>query len=399
MDQFDVVVVGVGCMGAAACAVLAERGVRVLGLERSTIPNALGSSGHQSRAFRLVYFEHPDYVPLLKRAHALWLELNDFVDEHGPALELDPGMVFHETGGLYLGPAGGDFIEQAQAAAEAHDLDCERLTAEDIGKQFPQFELPGSFVGLLEPRAGLIVPERAIAAQAARARVASASLLEDTAMLSWRSTHQGLIVETTRGEFATDRLILTAGSWMPPLCPNLPLRVTRQILGWVQPPHPDALRYPALGVWAIELPDTSLLYGFPLIDGLPGAQGFKLARHWPSETCEADTVDRVTTAADAEDFLKPMRSLLPSAVGPVVDLQTCLYTNTPDGHFIIDTHADDDRVVIATGFSGHGFKFQPVIGEILADLATTGTTPHPIEFLSADRLDRSLGNSGASEIE
>ena len=232
----------------------------------------------------------------------------------------------------------------------------------------------------------MIIPERAIATQATLARQHGADLREGVTVTSWQADDHGVRVETDAGTFTADQLVICAGAWATQLCQGLPLRVSRQVLGWVDSPRPELLQEGTLPVWAVELPDTTVLYGFPMVEGLPGPHGFKLARHWPAESCEPGTVDRTPRPDDAEDFMPHMQRLLPAAVGPVTDLKICLYTNTPDTHFIIDRYPGQDRVIIATGFSGHGFKFQPAVGEILADLVMSGQTAHSIGFLGLGRF-------------
>ena len=376
MSHYEVIVIGVGCMGASACASIAQRGVKVLGIEQYTIPHDMGSSGYQSRIFRIAYYEHADYVPLLKEAHAGWHELNQVADQ----------TVFHETGGLYMGPQGGDFVEHSQSSAKAHDLEFERMDAKAIRNRFPVFNIPDSFAGIFEQPAGIVFPERAIEAQARIARKHGAELLEDTRVNSWKEEDGCITVESSGGTFTCDRLVICSGAWTQKLCPDLPLSVSRQVIGWMQTSDPELITWPNLVTWAIELPDQSLLYGFPLMDQLDGPAGFKMARHLPGETSDPDTMDRTPREDEESSFLEYAKQHLPSIIGEITDLKICLYTNTPDKHFIIDHHPEHDNVFIAAGFSGHGFKFQPIVGRILADLAIDGCTGHPIEFLSMDRF-------------
>ena len=363
-------------MGAAACAHLAGRGASVLGLEQFTIPHDLGSSGHHSRAFRLAYYEHPDYVPLLKRSRELFLELN--------RESADP--IFHATGGIYIGIEGGEFVEAAQIAAQIHDIEFERLDAAAIRNRFPAFEIPDDFVGLFESGAGWIVPELAITTHVEAARRHGADIREHVNVQSWKAEGDGVRLMTSAGDFTADRLIISSGAWAPGFLPELPLHVSRQVLGWVKPANPEQLACGKLPIWAIELDDESLLYGFPMAVAGQGPSGFKAAHHWPAERCDPDATNRSAQPGDEDDFLPHLRRFMPEAAGPVQDIRICLYTNSTDSHFIIDHHPEHEQVIIASGFSGHGFKFQPVIGEILADLAMTGKTSHSIEFLKLDRF-------------
>ena len=203
MAHHEVIVIGIGCMGSATCASLARRGIKVLGLEQHTIPNDLGSSGYQSRIFRLAYYEHADYVPLLKQAYEYWQKLNDLADE----------PVLLETGGLYMGPEGGDFVELSQASAITHGLEFERLDADAIRARFPVFNIPDEFVGLFEQPAGVLLPELAIDLHAQLARSHGADLREGVRVTAWKQEGTGVTVETDAGTFTGDRLVICSGAW------------------------------------------------------------------------------------------------------------------------------------------------------------------------------------------
>ena len=374
MTAQRIIVVGVGTMGSAACAELARRGADVIGLERFSIGHTYGAHGGQSRAFRLSYFEHPDYVPLLKRARTLWLELNK-----------DTGrQIYHPVGGVYLAPPGADFVRLSHEAAMQHELDVELLDAKAVRSRFPVFDIPDDWSALVESPAGFIVPEWSVSAFADIALRHGAELREGVQVLGWDTTASGVRVETTAGVVDGDRLVLTGGAWAQGLAgiDGLHVRPSRQVLGWVDAPHSARVDSGQLPVWALELEDSSVLYGFPRTGGLPGPAGFKVARHWAGPTMDPDDLDRSTCDADADDFMPHLKRFMPSAVGAVLDMQACVYANSVDGHFRIGLHPESDRVVVAAGFSGHGLKFQPVVGEVLADLALTAETRHSIGFIS-----------------
>lgn len=376
MPGFDVVVIGVGCMGSATCRSLAERGLSVLGLERHEIPHDLGSSGHQSRAFRLAYSEHPDYVPLLKAARRRWLSLNAQVDE----------PVFFETGGLYAARTGADFVQGSRDAAVTHSVPHQLLTRDEVHGRWPAVRLPDDHEAMFEPGAGMVIPERAIAVQVRLAREAGAEVRSGVEVRSWTSTSDGVAVETSHDTIHADHLVVCAGAWSQETAPlsAAPIRPSRQVLGWVAPRDEDALKQ--LPVWAFELEDASILYGFPLKSGLPGPIGFKAARHWAADTVDPDTIDRAEAPRDRDDFEPMLRRFFPDAVGEVTDVRICMYANSVDGHFVVDRHPEHDRVTIAAGFSGHGFKFAPVMGEAIADLAVQGRSDLPVAFLGLDRF-------------
>ena len=366
-----VIVVGLGCSGSAAAAHLAQRGAEVIGLEQFTIGNERGSSGHQSRAFRLAYAEHPGYVPLLQRARELWMEIN----------EAAPEAVFHASGGLYISRAEGGFVPDSIVAAEQHGIPHEVLDAEAVVARWPVFAIDDDMIGLHEPLAGFIVPERAIAAHAEIARGSSAELREGVRVLGWDEAGDGVNVETDAGTIEADRLVLCSGAWTR--VEGIDIRPSRQVLAWFDAPPDAGIDAPHLPVWALELADASVLYGFPRTDGLPGPGGFKAARHWAGPSVDPDDEEaKAPIEGDEADVLPHLARWMPAAVGPVTAVRTCMYANSPDGHFRIGLHPESDRVTVIAGLSGHGFKFQPVLGEIAADLALQGATSHKIAFLA-----------------
>lgn len=375
-EPFDVILVGVGAMGSSACYHLARRGRRVLGLEQFRVGHDRGSSHGQSRMIRTAYYEHPDYVPLLRRAYELWGEL-----EHAAGLKL-----LHVTGGVYLGPADGGLVGGSLAAARLHGLPHELLSADALKERFAPFRLPPKWVALHEPAAGFLLPEAIVRAQADLAKRHGAEIREDEPVLGWADDGGGhLLVRTAAGAYRTKRLIVCGGAWSGRLLADLgvPLVVTRQVLGWVRPADPEPFALGRFPVWAAENPDGTLLYGFPVP---PGERTLKVAWHGPGAPADPDAVDRTANGADVATFLPALPHLLPGASGPVADMRVCLYTNSPDHHFVIDRHPRDERIAVACGFSGHGFKFASVVGELLADLATEGTTRLPTAILGLGRF-------------
>ena len=373
---YDVIVVGVGAMGSSACYHLAKRGVRVLGLEQFDIPHARGSSHGQSRMIRMAYYEHPDYVPLLRRAYALWDEI-----------ERETGQkLLHVTGGIYMGPPEGEVVAGSLQSARRHGLAHELLDHDDLRRRYPQFRVPESWQGLYENRAGFLLPERTVAAYAEAALRRGAELHGHEAVVEWRATDAGVGVRTTRGQYEVDRLVFCGGPWSAKLVNDLSVKlvVTRQVLGWVWPRKPELFGGDRLPVWAIEKPG-GLYYGFPM---MPNSPGFKLADHSFGTPTDPDRVARDVTVEDERTFRAGIEQYIPEADGPTLAMRTCLYTHSPDQHFIIDKHPAHQRVTIACGFSGHGFKFASVIGEVLADLALNGRTPLPAAFLGLSRLKR-----------
>ncbi len=384
-DRYDVIVVGVGAMGSATCYELARRGRRVLGLERLSIPNAAGSHHGQSRVVRKAYFEHPDYVPLLQRAYEKWAEIE----------AVSGRRILHRTGGFYMGPPAGELIAGSLLSMRKYGLPHEELSRDEVAARHPQFRVPEGFVGLSDPDLAFAVPEAAVAAYADRALRDGAELHGHEPVTAWRVSDRGVTVTTPAGTYEADRLVLCAGAWSDRLLrgegdvyglPRFELTVTRQVMAWVWPGDPEPFAYGRLPVWVIDAGGGGVYYGFPM---MPDRPGLKLALHRPADPTDPDAVSRTPTERDFETFRPCLAAYLPQADGPLLSLEVCLYTNSPDGHFVIDRHPDPacrDRVVIACGFSGHGFKFVSVVGEALADLATVGRTELPIGFLGVDRF-------------
>jgi sarcosine oxidase len=374
-DRLDVIVVGLGAMGSATCYHLASRGVRVLGLDRFDVPNTRGSSHGLSRLIRQAYYEHADYVPLLRRAWDLWRQLEAETDQ----------VLLHATGGVYIGPRGSPFVDRSRAAAAQYDLPHEHLDRAALAARYPQFHVPDDYEALWERNAGLLVPERCVAAHADRAARLGADVRGQEGVIDWEAHDAGVTVRTHRGSYHADSAVFCGGPWTDLLVRRLGVQlvVTRQVLGWVQPLRPAAFELGTFPVWAIDHLDDTIHYGFPL---LPDGAGLKVAHHAPGQHVSPDTVNRDPQPGDEETFRPALRRFLPDADGPLASLRVCLYTNSPDGHFILDRHPKHDRVWVACGFSGHGFKFASVVGEAMADLATAGKTDLPIGFLGLRRF-------------
>ena len=366
MAQFDVVVVGLGATGAAALHRLARRGVRALGIERLIPGHDQGSSHGESRIIRLGYFEHPSYVPLLRRSYALWRELEAEAN----------AKLLHITGIVEIGPPGGEVVSGTLAASRLHGLPHEVMDAALTMRRFPAFKIPDDYVGVFQPDGGFIAAEAAIAAMLAQARAAGAEIQTGVAVRSVTPQHNGVRIETSTGAIEARTAIVAAGPWLNQLMPDLPapLRVSREVMGWFEPRNPAAFLAGPFPVFLLESP-LGQHYGFP-----PWRGGLlKIAKHHHrNETVDPDNVDRVVSAED-EALIRPAVSqYIPAGAGPLRFAKTCLYTLTPDHDFLIDRLPGAPNIVVASPCSGHGFKFAPVVGEILADLATGGETGHDI---------------------
>jgi sarcosine oxidase len=376
----DVIVVGLGAMGSAATQHLAQRGARVLGFDQFAPPHTLGSSHGLSRMYRQAYWEDPRYVPLLLRAFDLWHQLGEAAGE----------KLFHVTGGLAIGARDSELVRRTLESAEQYRLPHTLVSADELRTRFPAVAVQGdATVAVLEKHAGYVLPERAITHQLALAERHGAQLHTDEAVLRWSADQHGVSVQTGKATYAAKHLLLTAGPWASEVLRELalPLQVTRQVLFWMEPEsHPEHFTEGALPVFLFDAPHgTPMVYGFPSLD--PAAHGVKVALHGSADVTTPQSVQRAITAADEEHMRARLQSTLPAlAQGRLLHATTCLYTMTPDEHFVVDHHPRHTNVSFAAGFSGHGFKFATVMGEILADLATTGSTPWDIELFRAARF-------------
>lgn len=369
---YDAAVVGLGAMGSMAAWQLARRGLRVIGFDRFTPPHGLGSSGGLSRIIREAYAEQPFYVPLVRRAFELWEELGR---EGGRQLLLT-------TGGLMVGERDSAIAGGAIRSAARYGVPCEILTPEQVARRFPAFRLPPSQVALYERRAGALAPELAIATALARAASLGAELRFGESVLGWEAGAR-IRLRTQAGEVAADRLVLAAGAWMATGLPRLdvPLRVSRQVLFWFEPRgdrsrfQPD--RFPVF-LW--QWTRGHSIYGFP-----DQGQGFKVAIHHEGPAVHPDQVDRQVAPGEERELVEIVERCFPGGTGPVLRSGVCLYTTTRDEDFVLDRHPADARVAVASPCSGHGFKFAPAIGEILADLVTSGATRHDLTPFRIDR--------------
>jgi sarcosine oxidase len=363
-------------MGSAVCCSIAERGHRVLGLEQFDIPNELGSHLGQSRIVRKAYFEHPDYVPLLDLAYRNWKRLEDKTGI----------QVYFKTGLVYFGKPGDPIITGVHASAKAHNIEVRALSEDETVRKYPQFSLPSSYERVEEPDAGFVTPERAILLFTEQAVRHGATVLPKTTVLDWTRDARGIRVRTNRGEFSCGKLVITAGPWTGKMIPAMSstLQVTRQVVAWMVPKTWDPF---ALGRFPCWLVDE--FYGFPAlpVGAFGGPIGLKVGKHHPGDTSDPDTLNREPTAADEKELVDALTTFIPGAYAKTYAMKVCMYTNTPDRHFILDYLPGFDKdVAIAAGFSGHGFKFASVVGDIMADLVLDGGTSLPIGFLSARRF-------------
>ena len=376
MPCYDVAVVGLGVMGSAALASLAQRGCRAVGIERHVPGHDRGSSHGATRVIRLGYFEHPSYVPLLRSAYRSWREIEA---RSGEALLTLTGIV-------EIGRPDSDVVAGTLRASRLHGLAHEILDAADVMRCFPAFRLPSDFVGVFQPDGGFLRAEPAVAALLALARDAGAELRIEERVIALAANGHGVRVRTGSGDIEAACAIVAAGPWVKSLLPELraPLRVTRQMPAWFEPrPGSEALFVPGRFPVFLLQNEDSVFYGFPA----DGASGVKVAKHHHlDEAVDPDHYDRNPSPADVATVRAVLAAHLPAADGRLVAAKACLYTMAPDGDFILDRLPQQPRIIVASPCSGHGFKFAPVIGDILADLATAGATRHDISRFSLARF-------------
>lgn len=371
---FDAIVLGLGGMGSAAAAQLAQRGARVLGLETFLPLHANGSSHGRSRIIRQAYFEAPEYVPLLLRSYDLWRDL-----------EAESGQTLLKvTGGLNIGAPESDFVTGAARSARHFNLPAETLSAAEVRARFPGFQLPESLVAVYEPNAGILRPEACVRAALDVAERRGAELHFQEPVLDWQANGDGVTVRTPQGRYTAERLVIAAGPWSYSVLADLglPLTVRRIVNAHFAPTAPDRFRPEVCPIYLIKVPEGEF-YGFP---DMPD-EGVKIGGpHEGGTECTPETIDRDVHPEEVALLRRVLDRYLPGASGDVIRTLTCMYTNTPDRDFIIDRHPAYPQVIFGCGFSGHGFKFASAVGEIMAELALEGRTRHQIGFLAAARF-------------
>jgi sarcosine oxidase len=374
--HYDVIVVGLGAMGSAAAYHLSRRGLRVLGVDQYRPPHEHGSSHGETRVIREAYFEHPVYVPLVQRAYELWEELDRVADG---------ADLLRTTGAVMIGQAGGELMEGTLRSVRRHGLRSEPLDAASIRRRFPALRVPDTMVGIYEERGGVLDPEACITAHLREAEACGADLRFGERVAGWDETGDGVVVRTESARFRAAQLVLCMGPWLPALLPDAPLLVERQVVHWFRPAGDAAAFRPGrLPVFLFELAPDRLFYGLPEM----GA-GVKIARHHGGEVVP---LEQIRTSVDAED-IEPVRrfaaDFVPGLEPAPVRSSVCRYTNTPDGHFLIDRHPRHRRVWVVSPCSGHGFKFASVVGEIVADRVTGVAPRFDLSLFSLQRLSAS----------
>ncbi|MFC4447859.1 N-methyl-L-tryptophan oxidase [Halorussus aquaticus] len=376
MSRYDAIVLGVGGMGSAATYHLARRGLDVLGLERYDVPHDMGSSHGVTRIIRKPQYEHPAYVPLVRRAYDQWRDLEERTGRD----------LLYVTGGIDAGPPDSRVFSGSLRSCEEHDIDHEVLSASEVNERFPGYDLPDDHRAVYQPDGGFVVPEQCITAHVEAAQDEGAEIRAREAVAGFSPLSDGGVrVTTPKDTYEADRLVVTAGAWARKFLPEL-ADVTvpeRQVLAWLRPTAPakfDAENFPVF----VHATEDGHYYGFPRHD----VPGFKFGKfnHF-GETVDPDEMDREPRPEDEQLLRAYAERCFPDGAGPTMRLATCMFTNTPDEHFILDTLPDRPQITVGAGFSGHGFKFASAIGDVLADLAVDGETDRDIGRFRLDRFD------------
>ncbi len=376
----DVLVVGLGAHGSASAWQLAKRGLEVIGFDAYTPPHTLGSTHGETRIIREVYSEHPDYVPMIQRSYEIWQEL-----EQAGIDDDDPARLIQITGGITIGRPEGEGIKGVKRSSEEHGLPIEILEPYEIRLRWPQFQPRDDMIGAFDARAGVLFPEKCVEANIAQARRAGADLHFNESVTKWRPDGEGVQVSTDQGTYHADKLVFSAGAWNRGFLSklNLPLRLERQVLFWFEPASSPELFGPdncPNHSW--EWSPGNALYCQPDFGG-----GVKTAFHHGGEMFDdPGDLDRTVRESDERSLRNAFSDIIPQLNGRVVKSAVCLYTDTPDFHFLLDRHPGHSNVVICSPCSGHGFKFSAVIGEIVADLVADRDTGYDMSLFSVDRL-------------
>ena len=375
-ERYDAIVIGLGGMGSATAFHLARRGRRVLGLEQYGLLHDRGSSHGLTRIIRLAYHEHPSYVPLLRRAYELWHELEQLSGER----------LLITTGSIEGGPEDGPLFQGALEAARIHDLPHEVLDVAELRRRFPAYgDFEPSTHVVLQRDGGFLLAERTLLAHINQAVRHGAELHFHEPVLDWEPTADGGVrVASARAAYEADRLVICAGPWAGRLVPRIASLAVpeRQVLAWLQPTRPELFAPDRFPVFVLDVEDGNY-YGFPQHD----VPGFKFGRyHHLREPMDPDDPDRATHPEDEAILRAFAARYFPGGAGPTILLKACIFTNSPDEHFVIDRLPDASQVSIAAGFSGHGYKFCSLVGEVMADLALDGATSHDIGLFSLSRF-------------
>lgn len=382
MATYDVVIAGLGAMGSAAAFFLAGRGARVLGLDRFHPPHTLGSTHGGSRVIRETAFEHPRYVPLVRRAYECWRTIE----------RVSGRPLLHETGGMFIGAPDRLVVRGSRASARAHDVPFEELSREELSRRYPVYRPGADAVGFFDPRAGILAPEGCVSACLDHAAARGAVLRFDEPLQGWDADGRSVTVVTAAGRYTASTLILATGAWMqePLAALGVHALVERVLMHWFTPADPRPFAPGSFPVSLIEYAPDELFAAFPLDE----AGAVKVTVHHGGDVATASTVRREVTPAEVASMRALLEQRLPAAAGTHIRSAACLYTNTPDGHFLVDRDPTSERVILVSACSGFGFKFASAVGEALAELALDGRARQDLGAFGLDRLRNPAPKAG-----
>ena len=378
MDKYDAIVVGIGGMGSATLYELKRRGKNVLGIEQFDVAHEQGSSHGSTRVIRLAYYEHPSYVPIMKRGYELWRDLENLSGE----------KLLHITGNLDIGAEDSFVFCGSKHSCELYDLPHEIMNGSEISKRFPGFKLPKDIMSVFQPEGGFLEPEKCIKTFVKSACELGAEVHTRERVSEWHATAEGgVVVKTNAGEYAADSLILTTGAWTGKFAPELTKKLTpeRQVMGWFNTNGSNLFTQDKFPVFNILVPEGRY-YGFPEFN-IPG---FKIGLyHHLNENVDPDDLDRsLITETDEMVLRRGVSKYFPDADNEMIMGKVCMFTNSPDEHFIVDTLTEFPQVFVAAGFSGHGFKYCSVIGEVIAGLVDNAASDLPVDMFRISRFNK-----------
>ena len=370
----DVIIIGLGAMGSATSMFLSHNGIKVIGFDSYSPPHEFGSSLGHTRVIREAYHEGTTYVPIVQRAYEIWLEMNE--NSKVPIIET--------YGGLLIGRKTGD-IENALKSANKYDIPIKKMTNDEISQKFSVLNPPKEYIGLLESRGGAVFVENSINHMLNTALNNGSIHKYNERVVRWSKKSNYYLVETNLGNYKAEKLVFSSGAWITKLLPTLklPIKIERQVLFWFSPrKNPDKFKSINLPNSGWDLDNGLSFYTMPNLEN----RGFKVAMHHNGEFVDPDTLIRESNDSDLKMVRDFLEEYIPDGNGELIDSKVCMYTDTPDQDFLIDSHPDDENIIICSPCSGHGFKFTPAIGEICSSLIINNSTKFDLDKFSLERL-------------
>ena len=370
----DVIIIGLGAMGSATSMFLSHNGIKVIGFDSYSPPHEFGSSLGHTRVIREAYHEGTTYVPIVQRAYEIWFEMNE--NSKVPIIET--------YGGLLIGRKTGD-IENALKSANKYDIPIKKMTTDEISQKFSVLNPPKEYIGLLESRGGAVFVENSINHMLNTALNNGSIHKYNERVVRWSKKSNYYLVETNLGNYKAEKLVFSSGAWITKLIPTLklPIKIERQVLFWFSPrKNPDKFKSINLPNSGWDLDNGLSFYTMPNLEN----RGFKVAMHHNGEFVDPDTLIRESNDSDLKMVRDFLEEYIPDGNGELIDSKVCMYTDTPDQDFLIDSHPDDENIIICSPCSGHGFKFTPAIGEICSSLIINNSTKFDLDKFSLERL-------------